>query len=134
MMFERVSIIGVGRFGRLLAEILSEDFQVLVHGRRAVIPPPGARYRAAPVEEAIVTLETPELLSPYEEGATSAVESQASESAEIIRDMKRALGRPTGQNQNYVAFERHRIAWRHKPAEILFYAPELDADMKPDFR
>ena len=59
---------------------------------------------------------------------------QASESAEIIRDMKRALGRPTGQNQNYVAFERHRMAWRHKPAEILFYAPELDADMKPDFR
>lgn len=59
---------------------------------------------------------------------------EAGEAAGIISDMKRSLGRPTGQNQNYVAFERHRIAWRHKPAEILFYAPELDADMKPDFR
>lgn len=59
---------------------------------------------------------------------------EASELSEIIRDMKRSLGRPTGQNRNYVAFERARIAWRHKPAEILFYAPELDADMKPDFR
>lgn len=59
---------------------------------------------------------------------------EASESAAMIRDMKRALGAPTGVNANYVAFERARTAWRHKPAEILFYAPELDADMKPDFR
>ena len=59
---------------------------------------------------------------------------EASESAAIIADMKAALGRPTGVNSAYVAFERQRTAWRHKPAEILFYAPELDSDMKPDFR
>jgi hypothetical protein len=59
---------------------------------------------------------------------------EASESAAIIADMKAALGAPTGVNANYVAFEKQRTAWRHKPAEILFYAPELDADMKPDFR
>jgi hypothetical protein len=58
----------------------------------------------------------------------------APEGAGIIADMKKALGQPTGVNSNYVAFEKHRIAWRHKPAEILFYAPELDADMRPDFR
>ena len=59
---------------------------------------------------------------------------EASEADGIIADMKQAFGSPTGENANYVAFERHRTAWRHKPAEILFYAPELDADMKPDFR
>ena len=59
---------------------------------------------------------------------------EGSEAPGIIEDMKQALGSPTGENANYVAFERHRTAWRHKPAEILFYAPELDADMKPDFR
>lgn len=58
----------------------------------------------------------------------------AAEGEGIIADMKAALGRPTGSNTNYVAFERHRMAWRYKPAEILFYAPELDADMRPDFR
>ena len=56
------------------------------------------------------------------------------EEAEIVRDMQKALGTPTGTNAKYVAFERDRTAWRHKPAEILFYAPELDADMEPDFR
>ena len=59
---------------------------------------------------------------------------ETSESAAIIRDMKSALGTPTGVNADYVAFEKQRTAWRHKPAEILFYAPELDADMRPDFR
>ena len=56
------------------------------------------------------------------------------EARAIIDDMTAALGKPTGTNANYVAFEKQRMAWRHKPAEILFYAPELDADMKPDFR
>ena len=59
---------------------------------------------------------------------------EPSESAAIIAEMKAALGAPTGDNAAYVAFENQRTAWRHKPAEILFYAPELDADMKPDFR
>ena len=57
-----------------------------------------------------------------------------SESGAIIQDMKAALGMPSGENADYIAFERHRTAWRHKPAEILFYAPELDKDMAPDFR
>lgn len=52
----------------------------------------------------------------------------------IVRDMKAALGPPSGDNAKYLAFERHRTAWRFKPAEILFYAPELDRDMAPDFR
>jgi hypothetical protein len=59
---------------------------------------------------------------------------EATESAAIIADMTSALGPPTGNNSHYIAFEKQRTAWRHKPAEILFYAPELDADMKPDFR
>ena len=53
MRFDTIAIIGVGRFGRLLAEILGEDFEVLIHGRRAVEVPPGARYRAATLEEAL---------------------------------------------------------------------------------
>ena len=59
---------------------------------------------------------------------------EPSEGPAIIDDMKAALGPPTGENADYVAFESHRTAWRHKPAEILFYAPELDKDMAPDFR
>jgi hypothetical protein len=59
---------------------------------------------------------------------------EPSESGAIIQDMKAALGMPSGENADYIAFERHRTAWRHKPAEILFYAPELDKDMAPDFR
>ena len=59
---------------------------------------------------------------------------ESAEAEGIIADMKAALGKPTGVNAKYVAFEKQRTAWRHKPAEILFYAPELDADMRPDFR
>ena len=53
MTFDTVAIIGFGRFGRLLAEILAEDFDVVVHGRRAVEVPAVARYRAASLEEAL---------------------------------------------------------------------------------
>ena len=56
------------------------------------------------------------------------------DAAGIIADMKATFGKPTGVNERYIAFERQRTAWRHKPAEILFYAPELDRDMRPDFR
>lgn len=59
---------------------------------------------------------------------------EAAEAPGIIQDMEAALGRPTGDNEKYIAFERDRTAWRHEPAEILFYAPELDKDMAPDFR
>jgi prephenate dehydrogenase len=51
--FEKVAIIGFGRFGRLLAEILAPDFEVLVHGRRAIELPAGARYRAVSLDEAL---------------------------------------------------------------------------------
>jgi prephenate dehydrogenase len=53
MAFEKIAIIGAGRFGRLLAEILGEDFDVRVHGRHAVDVPPGAPYRAVSLDEAL---------------------------------------------------------------------------------
>ncbi len=56
------------------------------------------------------------------------------ETSAMIDLMTRAYGAPTGRNASYVAFERDRAAWRFEPAEILFWAPELDADMTPDFR
>jgi prephenate dehydrogenase len=49
----RVAVIGFGRFGKLLAEILAEDFEVVVHSRRPVETAAGARYREAPLEEAL---------------------------------------------------------------------------------
>lgn len=52
----------------------------------------------------------------------------------IVRDMRRALGAPTRSNGKYVAFEDHRTAWRFKPAEILFYSPELDPEVEPWFK
>ncbi|MBP6012550.1 MAG: hypothetical protein KBA31_10010 [Alphaproteobacteria bacterium] len=55
------------------------------------------------------------------------------ETPAMIEAMTRAYGEPTGRNAAYVAFERDRAAWRFEPAEILFWAPELDADMRPDF-
>lgn len=55
------------------------------------------------------------------------------ETQAMIGAMTRAYGEPTGRNAAYVAFERDRAAWRFEPAEILFWAPELDADMRPDF-
>ena len=51
MRFERVAVIGFGRFGRLLADILSEDFEVLVYGRRPPPVPAHARYRAASLDD-----------------------------------------------------------------------------------
>ncbi len=56
------------------------------------------------------------------------------ETQAMIEAMTRAYGAPTRRNAGYVAFENDRAAWRFRPAEILFYAPELDADMAPDFR
>lgn len=47
----------------------------------------------------------------------------------ILRDMRKAMGEPTRSNGKYIAFERQRTAWRFKPAEILFYSPELDGEV-----
>lgn len=56
------------------------------------------------------------------------------EKQSIVRDMKAAFGKPSSINANYVAFKSRRVAWRNKPAEILFYTPEVDGDVTPDFR
>lgn len=56
------------------------------------------------------------------------------ESSAIIRDMIQAYDRPTGRNARYVAFEGSRAAWRHKPAEILFYGADVAKALETDFR
>jgi hypothetical protein len=48
--------------------------------------------------------------------------------------MKQGYGVPTAVNGDYVAFEKQRAAWRHKPAEILFYSDELKSEAEPWFR
>ena len=57
----------------------------------------------------------------------------ASEAPSFISVMGQAYGKPTATNARYVAFERARAAWRHKPAEILFYSPELEPEVKSWF-
>lgn len=54
------------------------------------------------------------------------------EQDDIVRDMRRALGNPTGSNGRYIAWKNHRTAWRFRPAEILFYSPELDGYFDSD--
>gem|GEM_PF-901209 len=51
------------------------------------------------------------------------------EAPKMIEAMTRAYGAPNERNDAYVTFERERAAWRYKPAEILFWAEELDADI-----
>ena len=51
------------------------------------------------------------------------------EASSFVETMGRAYGRPTRTNARYIAFERARAAWRHKPAEILFYSPELELEV-----
>ena len=51
----------------------------------------------------------------------------------VVEAMTRAYGPPSSRNSTYIAFAQARAAWRFKPAEILFYAPELDASTTPDF-
>ena len=55
------------------------------------------------------------------------------ETQRMIDAMTATFGPPSHRNRQYVAFESNRTAWRFEPAEILFYAPELDADIAPDF-
>jgi len=47
----------------------------------------------------------------------------------VIEAMTRAYGAPSTRNADYVTFERDRAAWRYRPAEILFWSEELDADI-----
>jgi hypothetical protein len=51
------------------------------------------------------------------------------ETQTMIDAMTRAYGAPTARNADYVTFERNRAAWRYRPAEILFWAEELDSDI-----
>jgi hypothetical protein len=51
------------------------------------------------------------------------------EASTMIDAMTRAYGAPTERNADYVTFERDRAAWRYRPAEILFWAEELDSDI-----
>lgn len=51
------------------------------------------------------------------------------EAAAMIDSMARAYGAPTERNADYVTFARDRAAWRYRPAEILFWSEELDADV-----
>lgn len=59
---------------------------------------------------------------------------EASEAAAFGRAMRQAYGQPTSSNGGYVAFERNRAAWRHKPPEILFYSSEIEAEATSWFR
>lgn len=59
---------------------------------------------------------------------------EPSEARSFISAMGQAYGKPTATNARYIAFERSRAAWRHKPAEILFYSPELEAEVRPWFK
>lgn len=53
----------------------------------------------------------------------------SNEAPSFVETMGRAYGRPTKTNARYIAFEGARAAWRHQPAEILFYSPELEPEV-----
>ena len=48
------------------------------------------------------------------------------EGAAIIAAMTQAYGAPSAREPAYVLFAPQRAAWRFEPAEILFYAPQID--------
>jgi hypothetical protein len=52
----------------------------------------------------------------------------------MIEAKTRAYCRPTGRIARYVAFERSRAAWRHEPAEILFYGPDVAESLESGLR
>ena len=59
---------------------------------------------------------------------------EAEEQDAIVRDMRRAMGDAGRSNGKYIAFEEQRTAWRFKPAEILFYSPDLDDEVSDWFK
>jgi hypothetical protein len=59
---------------------------------------------------------------------------QPEEQDATVRDMRKALGKPAQSNGQYIVFQRDRIAWRFKPAEILFYSAELDSEVAGWFK
>jgi hypothetical protein len=48
------------------------------------------------------------------------------EAEAIIAEMTQAYGAPSARDRAYVLFAQWRAAWRFQPAEILFYAPQID--------
>ena len=55
------------------------------------------------------------------------------ESNSIIKILELTYGPPSAANDDYIAFEDARVAWRHRPAEILFYGEELEQELTPRF-
>ena len=51
-----------------------------------------------------------------------------------VAALTEAYGPPSSRNEKYIAFKQGRAAWRDKPPEILFYAPELDAWVEAWFK
>ncbi len=51
----------------------------------------------------------------------------------IVAAMTAAYGEPSGENAKYIAYAQKRAAWRFVPAEVLFYAEELDSWIEPSF-
>ena len=45
----------------------------------------------------------------------------------MIAAITRVYGAPTATNEKYVAFPQGDTAWRHQPAEVLFYSPAFEA-------
>ncbi|MDE1467344.1 hypothetical protein [Aurantiacibacter sp. D1-12] len=59
------------------------------------------------------------------------VEPEEEDSA--IAAMREAYGQPSAESELFIAFESHRTAWRHEPAEFLYYSPELSEAMSAWF-
>jgi len=57
----------------------------------------------------------------------------ADEDAALLQAMTAAYGAPDRRNKTYDAFTAQRAALRLDRHEVLFYAPDLDTDMAPDF-
>jgi hypothetical protein len=50
-----------------------------------------------------------------------------------VAALSKAYGAASSSNADYVAFAGGHAAWRNKPAEVLFYSPELSSWIDPDF-
>lgn len=51
----------------------------------------------------------------------------------IVAALTKSYGEPSHRNSDYVAFTQANAAWRFEPAEVLFYAEELEGWLAPGF-
>lgn len=51
---------------------------------------------------------------------------RSEDQAAIVAAMEAAYGSPTLINNKYIAFAGANAAWRHQPAEVLFYSPTFE--------